>query len=363
MKTITMITSVHKHSDVRIYHKEGKHLINNNFKVNIISPSFSGRDKNGIRFIKMQLPKNRILRIISSNPVAYKKAIRVESDIYHIHDPELLPMAVALSKKGHRVVYDAHEDLPKQILSKQWIPSILRSPIGKLSENYLDYATQKLSAVVTATPIIKENFKKAIVLANYPVISECSKGKDYFTRGNNLCYVGGISANRGITQMIKSTIATDTHLLLAGSIWDKQSQIEINKGLKSNNISYYGYLSRNETYKLLNKSKIGLLLLQPTTAYKESIPIKLFEYMLAGLPVIASDFTCWRELIGDRCCIYVNPNNTKEIVKSINYLLNNPKEAKLMGEAGRQQVMRRFNFATEGDRLIRLYQTIGGDRN
>jgi len=85
---------------------------------------------------------------------------------------------------------------------------------------------------------------------------------------------------------------------------------------------------------------------------------KMFEYMAAGLPVIASNFPLWRDIIeGNGCGIMVDPKSPEEIAKAVEYLIDNPQEAKVMGENGRKAVEEKYSWNPEGEKLLALYKS------
>jgi glycosyltransferase involved in cell wall biosynthesis len=89
------------------------------------------------------------------------------------------------------------------------------------------------------------------------------------------------------------------------------------------------------------------------------MPQKIFEYMGAGLPVIASDFPFWRRILGDvGCGIFVNPLDPQGIAKAIEYVLTHPREAEEMGRRGQTAVLERYNWETQADKLVNLYSEI-----
>ena len=104
---------------------------------------------------------------------------------------------------------------------------------------------------------------------------------------------------------------------------------------------------------------MGLVTLHPLPNYKDALPVKMFEYMAAGIPVIASNFTLWQEIIeGNECGICVNPLEPRAINKAIQYLIDNPKTAQKMGENGRQAVKQKYNWAIEEKKLFLLYEKL-----
>ena len=354
---------MHKANDVRIFHKQCCSLKKHGFNVSLIAPNVKDETKEGVKLIGL-FPKkeSRLYRIFKSSKVAYKLAIEANADIYHFHDPELLRIGLKLRRKGKKVIYDAHEDLPRQILTKHWINPILRKTIAFLIEKYENYAASKMSAIVGATSHISKRFshvnKISININNFPIISEFQKAKSPKSN-NDIVYSGGISKERGIVEIINAINNSQIKLLLAGKFLDPKLEEELTKLNGWENVSYLGFLNRNDIANVYKKASIGMVTLHPTLNYKDSLPVKMFEYMAAGIPIIASCFEKWEEIINKhKCGITVNPNSSIEIKEAIDYLLDNSEKANEMGQNGRNAVKNIFNWKIEEKKLIELYTTL-----
>ncbi|SER69431.1 Glycosyltransferase involved in cell wall bisynthesis [Gracilibacillus ureilyticus] len=363
---ICHITSVHRYDDIRISIKECSFLVKADFEVHLIAPNTEETSLNGIHVHGVRNPYNgRIKRAKNLTRDIYRKALDVNAEIYHFHDPELIPIGLKLRKKGKKVIYDIHEDVPRQILSKHWIPNYLRKLVSFFFEKYENQAVKKFSALVTATPHIKERFQKlndcVINVNNYPILEELYDPyliKD-IQKEKSVIYIGGISKDRGSVNCVKSIANTDAVFKLAGKFANKREKAIVEELPGWEKVDYMGFLNRNQIKKELETSMAGLVVLEPKMNYKDSLPIKMFEYMATGLPVIASNFPLWKEIIeGNQCGLTVDPLNVNEISSAIQWVMNNPEKARAMGENGKSAVLSKFNWEAESKKLINLYEQL-----
>lgn len=359
---ICVMTSVHKHDDVRIYHKEAKALKENGHDVTILCTDYEGTDENGIVFVKVNLAKLRLARLISASFVFYKAALLQKADVYHFHDPELISCGKKLLKKAY-VIYDVHEDVPRQILTKPYLKPKTAAFFSKWFEKREDKAFAKLDVIITAAPVIEKRVKKFtenhLMVCNYPKLEEFKDTDiDFSKRENKVCYIGGITKIRGAIEMLKAMEKTSygVRLALAGEYESQALRQEIEREEGFSRTDYLGFLNRDEIQELLNTSKAGLVTLHPTPTYVESLPVKMFEYMMAQIPVIASDFPYWQEIIDSaECGICVNPFEPVEIAKAISYIADNDDFAREMGKRGRKAVLEKYNWNIEKRKLVAIY--------
>ena len=135
---ICHVTSVHRRYDVRIFHKESKTLRQSGYDVTLLVND----DKNdevisGVKFISLNYqPKNRYQRMVKVTKLLLVRALEIDADIYHLHDPELLTLALKLKRKGKKVIFDSHEDYLLTITEKKWLPKLLRPLIRFLYQKY-----------------------------------------------------------------------------------------------------------------------------------------------------------------------------------------------------------------------------------
>lgn len=363
---ITHITSAHTRTDVRIFVKMCKSLVEDGYRVNLLVCDGLGDDvQDGVNIIDCFTPKSRFNRIFIAPLFLFFKAKSLKSHIFHLHDPELLFIGLALKSCGKKVIFDSHEDFPEQILSKHYLNSIVKNLLSFMSKFLEKFVCSQLSGVVAATPYINSKFRKfglnSINVSNFPILSEFRTEKKITRSVNTLCYVGDISKLRGAVEMVKAleVSRSNVNLNLCGKFIDSESESTCKSLSGWNKVSYKGVIDRSSIRQELSGSSVGLALLHPTNCYKVSYPIKMFEYMAVGLPVIVSDFPLWRQIIeGNKCGVCVNPLDPNAIANAVDFFLENPDIARCMGENGKKLVHDKFDWNTQFSKLVMFYSYI-----
>ncbi|MFN3301251.1 MAG: glycosyltransferase family 4 protein [Sediminibacterium sp.] len=337
--------------------------MNAGYEVFLIAPHTKNMIVDGVKIIALPEANTRLHRISLLTLKAFYTAFKLKADIYHFHDPELLPVGVLLKIfTGQKVIYDVHEDVPRQVLSKYYISKQLRPTISKIFEIFENHSAKRFDYLITATPFIRDRFLKmrckAIDVQNMPLLSEFTNIEhDWGAKEKAVCYIGGINKIRGLYEMLEAmNLLQDVKLYIAGPVEGKEEKSVM---ANSKKVKYLGYLKRDEIKNLFKKVIAGLVLLHPEDNYKKSQPTKLFEYMSAGLPVITSNFPMWKEIIQSyHCGLCVNPLNPKEIAEAIQYLREHQKEARKMGENGRKVVLEKYNWEKESEKLLKIYRDL-----
>lgn len=369
MKKVCHIISAFNRYDTRIFWKQCRSLANSGVFVYLLTnDNLPNEVKDNINIISCNINyKYKIQRILHAKSTFLKKALEIDADIYQIHDPELIPLGLKLKKYNKIVFYDAHEDFPRQVLEKEWIPKYIRKPLSIISELYFKNNLYKFDEIISVTPHIVDRLRtmapSVTQVTNYPIIESLTTShfQDYYNREPILCYAGTIydtSNQKYILDAINNIEPIKYHL--AGGI-NKNYLLGLQKHTAWNKVKFLGMLSKDEVKKFYDRAIIGIVIYDylPNLGYRRGTfgSNKLFEYMEAGLPIICTNFDLWKEIIDKyKCGICVQPNNVSEIETAIRFIINNKEKAYQMGQNGKKAVVAEFNWDTQQKIYIDIYK-------
>lgn len=361
---IVHLSTVHPARDVRIYHKECRSLARHFGKVLLLVHGSDSGDQEGVEIRPLKRYRSRLARMFLGPIGAAFQALRARGTIVHFHDPELIPVGLLLRACGRKVLYDAHEDLPRQVLTKPWIPRPLRPGASQLAAGLEGLAARVLSGIVAATPTIGSRFPshKTALVRNFPKLEEFAgvRGEPYDAREPLFAYAGGIEEIRGAREMVAAMGLLPEYLnatlALAGEFTPREFEKTLWATPGWNRVRYLGWQTRPQIAELYSRARAGLVVLHPSPSYLPSLPVKLFEYMAAGLPVIASDFPLWRQIVQtEQCGLLVDPLNPAAIAAAMQSILSHGEASAQMGARGRRAVETKYNWEIEAQTLVDFY--------
>lgn len=371
MLHIAHLTTVHHPFDTRIFQKECRTLVQAGYVVTLVAPHSTQEIVDGVEIVPIPGLTDRMARrtrFTRGIRNLYRVARHLDTDLYHFHDPELLPVGILLKLTTRAaVVYDVHENHAKKIRAREWIAPPAGWAASLVVKTLEMLAASLVDGIVTVTEHIAAPFPahKTRVVKNYPPLSMIkTSGVDErkYEGNHTLIYTGGFTNHRGIEQIVQALEYVETptvRLTLLGRRIDRGAEERVRAMPGFDRVDYLGHVSYETMYHHLSTAAIGLVCNQPVHDYHLSQPNKLFEYLSAGLPVIASDFPLWREVVEQRGSgLNVDTTNPKEIAKAIDYLLARPDLRRTMGKNGRKAAQETYNWKHEGEKLVALYKEI-----
>lgn len=312
---------------------------------------------------------SRIYILLFAKKQFSKRAIEIDADIYQLHSPELLSLGIMLKRKGKKVIYDAHEDLPRHIIEKDWIPKFFRRPLSIFVEFHMNKNLRRYDAIVSPHNHVVDRLKKinnnTILITNFAKVLSRDNFtlSDYIGRKSSICYSGTVylhSNQISILDAINSL--NDINYNIAGYISPEYKKILFFHPA-SDKINFIGRIPWGELIGFYNNSRIGIVIID----YKMNLGNKkgtfavnkMFEYMESGLPIICSDYELWKDVVDTyNCGICVEPGNVDQISNAINFLLENPETAYQMGQNGRKAVLDKYNWQSQEIVYVDLFKNL-----
>lgn len=358
---IYFLSTVHVREDVRVYHNEFKTILEKYPSSSFVVADGKGSDLDkGIIDLGI-ISRSRVLRPVLGAAKVFLFFRNKEKSIIHFHDPEILLVAPLLRLLGHKLFYDVHEDLPRQIFSKHWIPKFLMKPVSFCVEAIEKCSSLFINHYFTATPQISSRFKndKTTIIRNYP-----SKSIVDFRALDNevkhIAYLGNITHARGIYEMLSlieelNNKGIKLRLKLGGRFAPNELKNEVTQHSGWKYVDFVGWVNRADINDFFQGVLCGLVILKPYPNYLESSPNKLFEYMAMGLPVIASDFPVWKELIDDSDGVFFVPHDdVSSMVSSIISLQDESLVSSIRNKC-KKAILEKYNWENEAEKMLEVY--------
>jgi len=367
--TVCQISSVHSRYDTRIFYKECISLARNGYAVYLlVADGKKDEERQGVRITSVKPARSVLDRIFRGNFRIFRKALRLKSKIYHFHDPELIIAGLLLRISGKKVVYDIHEDYVTSIYQRGYINKYMAGILG-FFYNWIERGIASFFYQVIAEKYYEYRFPKAIKILNYPIIDTRFREKEIQKNPYGqtaMLYTGNVNMERGAKKHLQIlNQLEDATLTMIGytpePVYERLKDEIDRAGNKLRLIGKGEYInfSRILDAYLSYDYSVGLVIFSNIKHYYKTEPTKLFEYMLAGLPVVCSNFPNWKELVEENDCgICVDPEDFEGIINAILYLKENPEIAKRKGKNGREAVLNKYNWEQEEKKLLDLYKEI-----
>ena len=366
---ICHLASAHERNDTRIGVKMARSAIDQGLSVAfVVADDGPDEMRNGMLVVGVKRYRRRLLRMLFGPISVYRAALRLNARIYKLHDPELL-LLVPFIKLFSRAkfIFDSHEDVPIQFLAKPYLNPMLRRVGSSVLKVFMHVLCARLDGVIAATPFIRDKLKKAnpntIDICNYPINHEMTEAINDVGERLSVTYIGNIGESRGIFELLEAmeNVQHPVRLELVGSFNDASTEACARAMPGWKHVTYHGWVGRDEVVAALKRSVVGIVVLRPHPNYVDALPVKMFEYMGGGVPVIASDFPLWRSIVEEADCgILVDPLDPLDLAAAIDEIHADKDRAAEMGRNGSEAALAKYNWGVEEVKLIEFYREMLG---
>ena len=333
----------------------------NLFKITLAAP---GNDPkiNGLYFLGLgERPNNRFKRLVFSQYKALFALRKINADIWHIHDPELLLFASILLLFRKKVIWDSHEDYFKQFeLNSEYrlyIPKIIRSFASLLIIKLLKYVDLHATGIIGATEIIQSRYsnKNSVVVGNEARVEDFINLNPNF-ENMKVLFVGSMSDTHCFSEVVKAiSRIQNLSLIVAGQ--EDENLLNWSTEILGNRITHFGWANRSKIYELISMSTIGIVTYQNLPTYNESRPTKMFEFLMSGLPIVASPIMPNVQILqASSGGIVSGGYNSKDFEKSLMQVISSKEIWTSMSVNGRKWAQENASWAPSERNLINLYK-------
>ena len=350
-RSVTVATSVHPPDDPRVRFKGIATLVDAGWDVTYVCPAPGPVDATGFDVVLLEgsRPRRTIL--------ASRAICTIDSDVTIVHDPELLPAAIALGRiRGpERVVFDLHEDLPRQLLTRRASPAPIRRPTAVASMWMLKAAERSLT-VTLAEPNYRWMFRdEHPVFENLPISASLPMRSD---DAEGVVYVGDITPDRGIPLLVQAMgRLPGVPLTLIGRCSQSlRAQLEASAKETGVPLTMMDFLPYSQAWAMAARHCIGVSPLLDLPNYRASLPTKIDEYRAVGLIAIASDLPgSMRAMEGSATAASFAAGDAEALAEALRSALNDPERLEIARDEAPQL---RRERAWEADRFAEFYASL-----
>lgn len=315
---VCIVAPVHRFDDTRVFKKEALSLNKWGYEVVQYSRTPQSQEKlvDGV-LIKPVRYNSRYERFIKLIPLFFQ-LLKEKADIYHLHNPDTIPYVLLLKILGKKVVYDTHEDFSKKIRLRGWIPRSIRMVTAFMVDKAEIIASHFADFTIVTQEIQALKFRNSLLIENAPVYREVQKlASTQIKDSMKLAYLGGISKDRGLAPMLeilsKLNDVIPTRLTLIGSSVNDFYLEEVKNLPIWKQVDYLGPLPQEKAFEKITQSDFGLVTILDTADYRNTSPNKIYEYMMLGVPFIATDFPKWKAQLSEaEVGYFINPTTISE---------------------------------------------------
>ncbi len=364
------VSSAHSVHDDRIFFKECSSLAED-FDVHVIAIGEKDEVFNNVHIHALPKSSSRFNRFFLLQIKLLIQAFKVNAKVYHFHDPDLILFGLIQKLLGKKVVYDMHELVYYQINDKEWLGNgFMKKMVSSIYLMFEKIGVRCFDKIVIAEDGYwtyvnekhKKHINKFIAIRNFSIYEliknttpDLSINKD---NRRIIVYAGGLSKIRGVKEIIEAIQTIDNVTFLTLGQWENDDyrqqceQADVNQKM-----NYIGLVKMDKVYSYLKIADIGVANLYHKPNYLTSLPIKAFEYMASGIPIIMSDFPYWIETFSE-CALFVNPLDPNDIKKKIEILLSDKDLSPKLAESGKKLVLEKYTWEAESKLLVKHYQQL-----
>lgn len=367
-KRVIHVTTSHSAPDVRIFERECRSLAATGLYEVYLAAAGTIPTDAGVTLVPLApSPSSRGRRFASALGKSWALAHVVAADLWHFHDLELLPIAIKLARSGHGVIWDAHEDYSSQfgdLEGKAWVPKPARGIVRAGTQEMLRQVDKRASAIVAATETIASRYSnpKTVVVGNEARLGDFAACEPQF-ESRRLLFTGSVAQPHLFDEVVDAVCSIpDASLAVAGRdpdpvLWNRA----VTK--LGPRVRHLGWLDRRGLAQEISNSALGLVTYSDIPAAANNSSNKVFEFLAAGLPILASPTMANRRLVGEGAGGFVADAFTAEgLAAAMASALADESRWSEVSRRGREFAAHSGSWTVSEAKLLALYaELLGGE--